>query len=106
MSKLLLRGAVAAALSIPAAALAATDAEIGAAARAVAAHDFISRLPEGYDEIVGESGASLSGGQRQRIAIARALVNRPRLLILDEATSALDPDSEEAVCQTMEALKG
>jgi ATP-binding cassette subfamily C protein len=76
------------------------------ALRAAEAWDFVLRLPEGLETIVGERGGKLSGGQRQRIAIARALVNRPRLLILDEATSALDPDSEEAVCQTMEALKG
>ncbi|MEZ5503517.1 MAG: ABC transporter ATP-binding protein [Halioglobus sp.] len=76
------------------------------ALRAAQAWDFVSRLPEGVDTMVGERGGKLSGGQRQRIVIARALVNRPRLLILDEATSALDPDSEQAVCQTMEALKG
>ena len=76
------------------------------ALRAAGAWDFISRLEDGMDTVVGERGGKLSGGQRQRIVIARALVNNPRLLILDEATSALDPDSEQAVRQTMENLKG
>jgi ATP-binding cassette subfamily C protein len=76
------------------------------ALRAAGAWDFVSALPEGMNTIVGERGGKLSGGQRQRIVIARALVNRPKLLILDEATSALDPDSETAVRQSMEQLKG
>jgi len=76
------------------------------ALQAAGAWSFVSQLPDGLDTIVGERGGKLSGGQRQRIVIARALVNRPRLLILDEATSALDPESEEVVRQTMEALKG
>ena len=76
------------------------------ALRAAQAWDFVSRLPQGLETDVGERGGRLSGGQRQRIVIARALVNHPKLLILDEATSALDPESEEAVRQTMEALKG
>ncbi|QYO62924.1 peptidase domain-containing ABC transporter [Leptolyngbya sp. 7M] len=72
--------------------------EIIRAAQIAAAHDFIMGLPSGYNTRVGERGASLSGGQRQRIAIARTVLQHPRLLILDEATSALDYDSERRVC--------
>jgi ATP-binding cassette subfamily C protein len=77
-----------------------------AALEAAGAWGFVQQLADGLDTMVGERGGKLSGGQRQRIVIARALVNQPRLLILDEATSALDPESEEAVRQTMEGLKG
>ena len=76
------------------------------ALRAAGAWDFIAKLPQGLETIVGERGGKLSGGQRQRIVIARALINQPKLLILDEATSALDRDSEEVVRQTMDSLKG
>ncbi len=75
-----------------------TSEEIAEAARIAGAHDFIMELPEGYATRVGERGSSLSGGQRQRIAIARAVLQKPSLLILDEATSALDYITERQVC--------
>ncbi|BAY65724.1 cyclic nucleotide-regulated ABC bacteriocin/lantibiotic exporter [Calothrix brevissima NIES-22] len=85
----------------------ATTEEIIAAAKTAAAHDFIMALPDGYNTIVGERGSALSGGQRQRIAIARTVLQNPRLLILDEATSALDYESEQQVCRNlMEFFQG
>ncbi|MFP5273946.1 peptidase domain-containing ABC transporter [Coleofasciculus sp.] len=81
--------------------------EIIEAAKVAAAHDFIMGLSSGYNTRVGERGSSLSGGQRQRIAIARTVLQNPRLLILDEATSALDYDTERQVCLNLiEAFKG
>ncbi len=80
----------------------ATDAEIIEAAKIADAHDFIEKqLPDGYNSRVGERGSALSGGQRQRIAIARTVLQRPRLLILDEATSALDYNTERQVCENL-----
>ena len=82
----------------------ASDAEVETAARAAAAHDFLTALPEGYDTYVGERGVMLSGGQKQRIAIARAILRDAPVLLLDEATSALDAQSERLVQQAVEEL--
>ena len=78
--------------------------EIVAAARAAHAHEFILRLPHGYDSLVGERGQGLSGGERQRISIARALLIAPRILILDEATSAVDTETEKEIQKALDNL--
>ena len=85
----------------------ATDEEIVAAAQAAQAHEFIVRLPDGYDTVVGEQGLTLSGGQRQRVALARALVTDPRVLVLDDATSAIDPRLEAEIHAALrEVMRG
>ena len=82
----------------------ATDAEIEDAARRANAHEFIEKLPEGYQTFVGERGVKLSGGQQQRLAIARAILASPQILILDEATSNLDTESEQLIQASMATL--
>jgi ATP-binding cassette subfamily B protein len=82
----------------------ATRAEVIQAARAAHAHEFILRLPLGYDSMVGERGQGLSGGERQRISIARALLIDPRILILDEATSSVDTETEKEIQKALDNL--
>lgn len=82
----------------------ASEAEVEDAARRANAHEFIDKLPEGYDTYVGERGVKLSGGQQQRLAIARAILSRPQILILDEATSNLDTESEQLIQASMADL--
>ena len=85
----------------------ATDADVREAARRAHCAEFIQALPDGYDTLVGQGGASLSGGQRQRLAIARAILSRSRVLVLDDATSAVDPASDAAVREgLLEVMQG
>src|SRR4029453_12226895 len=82
----------------------ASRAESVAAARAARAHEFILRLADGYDSLVGERGQSLSGGERQRISIARAILIDPKILILDEATSSVDTETEREIQEALDNL--
>ena len=82
----------------------ATIGKVKAVAESAEATEFIQRLPQGYDTVVGERGQKLSGGQRQRLSIARALMKQPPILILDEATSAVDNDTEAAIQRSLERI--
>lgn len=82
----------------------ATDDEIHEAARQARCHEFISALPDGYDTVVGEGGATLSGGERQRISIARAILKDAPIILLDEATASVDPINERLIQEAIDAL--
>lgn len=82
----------------------ATHEQVVEAAKRARCHDFISALPNGYDTIVGEGGASLSGGERQRISIARALLKDAPIVVLDEATASIDPENEQLIQQALTEL--
>jgi ABC-type multidrug transport system fused ATPase/permease subunit len=79
--------------------------QIEAAARAAFAHDFVDKLPKGYDTPLGEGGSGLSGGQKQRLCIARAILRDPAILILDEATSQIDADSEAKINRALDTFR-
>ncbi|MGB5018210.1 MAG: ATP-binding cassette domain-containing protein, partial [Candidatus Moraniibacteriota bacterium] len=83
-----------------------SDEEIIRASKAAHAHEFIEKLPDGYDTIVGERGIKLSGGQKQRVAIARAILKKAPIMIFDEATSALDSESEQIIRRALPEIIG
>ena len=82
----------------------ATEAQVIAAAQAAQCHEFITRLPKGYQTMVGEGGATLSGGEKQRISIARAMLKDAPIVLLDEATASIDPENERLIQQAIQAL--
>ncbi|KAI4453845.1 abc transporter b family [Holotrichia oblita] len=83
----------------------ATMEQVIAAAKAANAHDFIMRMPDGYETLVGEGGQDLSGGEKQRVSIARAILQNPKILILDEATAAMDTKTERSIQKSLDSLK-